>query len=115
MSENHVPEIAIFFMTVPMKCTTSKELKRQPKPGRIHKFVATGADNKIPVWPVRFGPASAMPPIRTKQSQNVGSSIMKQERKKGRNNERLKEDAPLGVSKIKSALRQTRRLLAKVQ
>ncbi|KAN0125513.1 DUF2361 domain containing protein [Russula decolorans] len=54
-----------------------------------------------------------MPPIRTKQSQNVGSSTTKQERKKGRNNERLKKDAPLGVSKIKSALRQTRRLLAK--
>jgi hypothetical protein len=78
-------------------------------------LAVTGADNEIPVWPVRFGPASAMPPIRTKQSQNVGSSTTKQGRKKGRNNERLKKDAPLGVSKIKSALRQTRRLLAKVQ
>jgi hypothetical protein len=55
-----------------------------------------------------------MPPIRAKQSQNVGSSTTKQERKKGRNKERLREDVPLGVSKIKSALRQTRRLLAKV-
>jgi hypothetical protein len=56
-----------------------------------------------------------MPPIRTKQAQIVGSSTTKQERKKGRNNEKLKEGAPLGVSKIKSVLRQTRRLLAKVQ
>ncbi|KAF8483905.1 hypothetical protein DFH94DRAFT_725182 [Russula ochroleuca] len=54
-----------------------------------------------------------MPPIRTKQSQNVGSSTTKQEHKKRRQNEGLKESAPLGVSKIKSALRQTRRLLAK--
>ncbi len=65
--------------------------------------------------PVRFGPASAMPPVRAKQSQNVGSSTTKQERKKRRHNERLKEGAPLGMSKIKSALRQTRRLLSKVQ
>lgn len=61
--------------------------------------------------PVR--PSFYMPPIRTKQSQNVGSSTTKQERKNGRKNERTKKDAPVGVSKIKSALRQTRRFLAK--
>jgi len=50
-SENHVPEIAIFFMTVPMKCTTSKEPKRQRKPGLpvIHNFAVTGAEKKFPV------------------------------------------------------------------
>ena len=56
-----------------------------------------------------------MPPTRNKQSQNVGSSTTKQERSKGRKNEKLKGCAAIGVSKIKSALRQTRRLLAKVQ
>ena len=57
-----------------------------------------------------------MAPIRSKDKQNEEASTSNQERIKSRKHHRKKnEDAPLGVSKIKSALRQTRRLLAKVR
>jgi hypothetical protein len=58
-----------------------------------------------------------MPPFRsgTKRSQSTDSPTTKPEYKKRRNHAKLKEGAPLGVSKIKSALRQTRRLLARVR
>jgi len=56
-----------------------------------------------------------MPPVRsgTKPSQSTDSPTTKPEHKKRRSHAKLKEGAPLGVSKIKSALRQTRRLLAR--
>ncbi|KAH9042893.1 hypothetical protein EDB83DRAFT_2407903 [Lactarius deliciosus] len=55
-----------------------------------------------------------MAPIRSKDSQNEDVSTSNQEKMKSRKHKRMQnEDAPLGVSKIKSALRQTRRLLAK--
>jgi hypothetical protein len=68
--------------------------------------------------PVRSGPVHTplhMPPIRAKQSQNAGSSIPKQEAKKRKRHADQREGAPLSLSKIKSALRSTRRLLAKVR
>ncbi|KAI9441756.1 hypothetical protein H4582DRAFT_2073894 [Lactarius indigo] len=55
-----------------------------------------------------------MAPIRSKDSQNEDASTSNQGRTKSRKHKRMQnEDAPVGVSKIKSALRQTRRLLAK--
>ncbi|KAI0253761.1 hypothetical protein BJV78DRAFT_1300072 [Lactifluus subvellereus] len=57
-----------------------------------------------------------MPPIRTKDSQNAESStsaISRQGINKKKSRAKLKESAPPGVSKLKSALRQARRLLAK--
>ncbi|KAH8994553.1 hypothetical protein EDB92DRAFT_1849839 [Lactarius akahatsu] len=55
-----------------------------------------------------------MAPIRSKDSQNEDVSTSNQGKIKSRKHKRMQnEDAPLGVSKIKSALRQTRRLLAK--
>ncbi|KAH9039878.1 hypothetical protein EDB85DRAFT_229143 [Lactarius pseudohatsudake] len=55
-----------------------------------------------------------MAPIRSKDSQNEDVSTLNQGKIKSRKHKRMQnEDAPLGVSKIKSALRQTRRLLAK--
>jgi hypothetical protein len=67
------------------------------------------------VNPSHFG-WFAMAPIRSKDRQNEGSSTSNQGRIKSRKHHKKKdEDAPLGVSKIKSALRQTRRLLAKVR
>ncbi|KAI0264134.1 hypothetical protein BC834DRAFT_826678 [Gloeopeniophorella convolvens] len=57
-----------------------------------------------------------MPPTRTKDRQNAEASTSRAsggERAHKRRRLQPKEGAPVGVSKIKSALRQTRRLLAK--
>ncbi|KAH9980669.1 hypothetical protein BJV74DRAFT_779278 [Russula compacta] len=54
-----------------------------------------------------------MPPVRTTQSPNAASPTTKQEHKRRKSHAKPKEGAPQGVSKIKSVLRQTRRLLAK--
>ncbi|KAF8260573.1 hypothetical protein EI94DRAFT_1689645 [Lactarius quietus] len=55
-----------------------------------------------------------MAPIRSKDRRNEDASTSNQGRiKSRRHHKKQHEDAPLGVSKIKSALRQTRRLLAK--
>jgi len=56
-----------------------------------------------------------MPPIRTKHTQRADSPTTKQGSRKRRNLTTPKEGAAPGVSKIKAALRQTRRLLAKVR
>jgi hypothetical protein len=55
-----------------------------------------------------------MPPNRTKASQTAESSTRAKGKNKRRIHAKQKGEASLGVSKLKSTLRQTRRLLAKV-
>jgi len=124
MAKRHVPEIAIFFMTRVTWAHARSKTDRDNKYQLCELPVALAIVNRGfsesrtgsgPVHNCHTRHTPIMPPIRTKHSQNADSPIAKQGPKKRRSQAKPKEEAAPGVSKIKSALRQTRRLLAKVR